>query len=252
MRGDTGFPVRIQYTKHGKVRFVGHRDVARAFERAFRIEQLPLAFSVGFNPHPKVSFGLALAVGSESDAEFLDFELTEPIDCSALPASLSAALPAGIEVVAAQPLADRAPALQEAVTSSAWIIDVAGCATTNELRSRAEHLLASPSVEIMRTRKGREVLGDIRPAILSLTVTPPTGDVTGLELELATVSTASARPSEILEALALMPTETAAFPVTGILRTHQWIERDGARIHPLDADERPDDAGVLPLEARAS
>ena len=75
MRGDSGFPVRIRFAKRGKVRFISHRDVARAFERAFRIEQLPLAFTEGFSPRPKVSFGLALSVGHESDAEYLDVDV---------------------------------------------------------------------------------------------------------------------------------------------------------------------------------
>ncbi len=83
MRGDAGFPVRLRFGKHGKVRFISHRDVARAFERAFRVEQLPLAFTQGFSPRPKVSFGLALSVGHESDAEYLDFELVEPVPLDA-------------------------------------------------------------------------------------------------------------------------------------------------------------------------
>src|SRR5689334_13552993 len=107
MRGDSGFPVRVRFTKHGKVRFISHRDVARAFERAFRIEQLPLAFTLGFSPRPKVSFGLALSVGHESRAEYLDVELTEPIDVERLPAALSAALPEGIDVTGACRLIDR-------------------------------------------------------------------------------------------------------------------------------------------------
>ena len=69
MKGERGFPVRIAFTKTGKVRFISHRDVARAFERAFRIESLPLLFTQGFSPRPKVSFGLALSVGHESDAD---------------------------------------------------------------------------------------------------------------------------------------------------------------------------------------
>ena len=93
MRGGAHNPVRLRYTKRGKVRFVSHRDIARAFERAFRIEQLPLAFTLGFSPRPKVSFGLALSVGHESDAEYLDFELREPIDPDGLPGPLSDALP---------------------------------------------------------------------------------------------------------------------------------------------------------------
>ena len=67
------------------MRFVSHRDVARAFERAFRIETLPLSFTQGFSPRPKVSFGLALSVGHESDAEYLDVELATPIPLDVAP-----------------------------------------------------------------------------------------------------------------------------------------------------------------------
>src|SRR5262249_60061441 len=77
VRGTTGVPVRLQYTKHGKIRWIGHRDVARAMERAFRVSELPLAFSEGFSPHPHVSFGLALSTGHESDCEYLDLVLVE-------------------------------------------------------------------------------------------------------------------------------------------------------------------------------
>src|SRR5439155_11422896 len=104
MRASEGFPVRLRFTKHGKVRFISHRDVARAFERAFRIEQLPLAFTLGFAPRPKVSFGLALSVGHESRAEYLDFELREPVATQALCDPLTDALPEGIAVTGAAPL----------------------------------------------------------------------------------------------------------------------------------------------------
>src|SRR6476469_8660746 len=87
--GDAGFPVRIAFTKQGKVRFISHRDVARAFERAFRIETLPLSFTQGFSPRPKVSFGLALSVGHESEAEYLDFELVEEIPLAPLAAAIT-------------------------------------------------------------------------------------------------------------------------------------------------------------------
>ena len=117
MRGDNGFPVRVRFSKHGKVRFVGHRDVARAFERAFRIVGLPLSFTLGFSPRPKVSFGLALSVGHESDAEYLDVELSEPIDLEGLPERSPRRSAGGIVVTGVAALADRAPALQEAVTA---------------------------------------------------------------------------------------------------------------------------------------
>ena len=77
-------PVRLRYTKRGKVRWISHRDVARALERAFRITQLPLAFTEGFSPRPKVSFGLALSTGHESDAEYLDLVFADEVELEAL------------------------------------------------------------------------------------------------------------------------------------------------------------------------
>src|SRR6187402_2926029 len=116
MRGGAHNPVRLRYTKRGKVRWISHRDVARALERAFRIEQLPLAFTEGFSPRPKVSFGLALSVGHESDAEYLDVELTDPVDTDILAEHLTPVLPEGMPATGAVRLVDRAPALQESIT----------------------------------------------------------------------------------------------------------------------------------------
>ena len=89
VRGGAANPVRLRYTKLGKVRWISHRDVARALERAFRVAQLPLAFTEGFSPRPKVSFGLALSTGHESDAEYVDLVLADAIDLDPLPARLS-------------------------------------------------------------------------------------------------------------------------------------------------------------------
>ena len=67
--------VRVRFSKHGKVRFTSHRDVARIWERALRRARVPVAYSAGFNPRPKIAFGLALSTGYSSDAEYLDVEL---------------------------------------------------------------------------------------------------------------------------------------------------------------------------------
>ena len=174
MRGEGQFPVRLAFRERGKVRFVSHRDVARAFDRAFRIEQLPLAFTEGFSPRPKVSFGLALSVGHESDAEYLDVRLAEPVDLDALPARLSAALPEGIDVTAAVLLEDRAPALQESVTAVEWEIEITGrdggVVGPETITERIGLALATTSLPVSRTRKGRQDTVDIRPAIRHLRV----------------------------------------------------------------------------------
>ena len=174
MRGDTGFPVRLRYTKRGKVRWISHRDVARAMERAFRITELPLAFSEGFSPHPKVSFGLALSTGHESDAEYLDLEFVREVDLDELPAQLTAALPEGMAVTGAARLVERAPALQEAVTAVEWRIEVVhgdgSPVAAGVLRARIEVALAAAELPTERWRKGREVIEDVRPVIRHIDV----------------------------------------------------------------------------------
>src|SRR5436305_14894153 len=101
MRGGAANPVRLRYTKRGKIRWISHRDVARALERAFRITQLPLAFTEGFSPRPKVSFGLALSTGHESEAEYLDLVFADEVELEALSVALTDALPDGIAVTGA-------------------------------------------------------------------------------------------------------------------------------------------------------
>jgi radical SAM-linked protein len=233
VRGGAANPVRLRYTKLGKVRWISHRDVARALERAFRVVQLPLAFSEGFSPRPKVSFGLALSTGHESDAEYVDLVLAEEIDLDALPARLSAALPDGIDVVGAVALAERVPALQEAVTCVEWSVDVAHADLTEvdpaRLRAEIDAALALPALAATRRRKGRDVVEDVRPVIRRITVCD--GPVTNIEMEMST-QPRGAKPGDVLAAI-------GDFTDVRARRMHQWIERDGARQEPLDADTRP-------------
>ena len=93
--------VRIRFAKHGKVRFTSHRDVARIWERALRRAGVEIAYTEGFSPRPRLSFGLALSTGHESDAEYLDVILRDepsPSTVEQLPARLAPVLPAGIDV----------------------------------------------------------------------------------------------------------------------------------------------------------
>jgi radical SAM-linked protein len=234
VRGDAGFPVRLRFAKRGKVRFISHRDVARAFERAFRVEQLPLAFTQGFAPRPKVSFGLALSVGHESDAEYLDFELVESVPLDALASRLSDALPEGVDVTGVAALADRAPSLQDAVTAVSYRVTVTrdtGAPEAEEVVSLVDRALARSALPVTRTRKGREVTDDLRPIVRAMTVGGVADLGPVLDLELST-NPRGARPAEVLAAVG------GDLVDRQVLRTNQWIERGGARLEPLEADAR--------------
>ncbi len=214
--------VRIRFAKLGKVRWTSHRDLARMWERAFRRAQLALAYTQGFSPRPRVSFGLALPTGAESVAEYLDVELADgvEVDPAALPGRLTAMLPMGVDVLAASVIDDRADSLQHEVTSCSWVVEVADT-RPDDLDALVAEALASSSLVIPRERKGRTSNDDVRPGILSCAVVGST-----IECELAAQPRAL-RPSELLRAVSPTLEETRA------RRTHQWIEREGARWEPL-------------------
>jgi radical SAM-linked protein len=242
MKGGAANPVRLRYTKQGKVRWISHRDVARALERAFRITKLPLAFTEGFSPRPKVSFGLALSTGHESDAEYIDLVLAEEIELDTLAARLGSGLPEGIAISGVVALADRVPALQEAVTCVEWRVDVAHHDLTEvdpaQLRDQVDAALALPALPTTKRRKGRDVIEDVRPVIRRITVCDEPSTAASavrlpavVEMEMST-QPRGAKPGEVLAAI-------GDFIDIRARRTHQWIERDGARQEPLDADTRP-------------
>jgi radical SAM-linked protein len=226
--------IRLRYSKHGKVRFTSHRDVARIWERVLRRAELPLARTEGFSPRPKMHFGLALSTGHESLGEYLDVDLREPeadeIDLGMLPERLSPLLPPGIEVEAVSVINRSDPSLQEAVTSCVWRIEVPG-QSVDSLTSAVAAMLAADAIPVVRERKGKQVADDLRPGILHLSVlgsTPDDAPETGavFEAELAT-QPRSIRPAELLAAF------DPPLPEGRVCRIFQWINEDGATREPL-------------------
>ena len=91
--------LRIKYAKRGRARFTSHRDFGRAFERALRRAAVPMAYSSGFSPHPRISYANAAPTGAASEAEYLEIGLAAACDPAAVHAALDAALPPGLDIV---------------------------------------------------------------------------------------------------------------------------------------------------------
>jgi radical SAM-linked protein len=238
--------LRIRFSKRGKVRFTSHRDVARVWERALRRVAVPVAYSQGFAPRPRLSFGLALSTGAESDAEYLDVDLDPAaaggFDADTIAPQLTAALPDGFDVVTTAVVESSAVSLQQVVTSCRWVIDLPNVDHA-VAQPAVDRLLAADSVIVQRERKGKEVEDDLRPGVLALEAEPvPLGDAgvgTRLTAELGAQPRAL-RPAELLDALGLDRDGAR------IRRTHQWIQDGDARREPLpstpDAVPARDDA----------
>src|SRR5437763_14020329 len=116
--------LRLRYAKRGRLRFTSHRDFARAFERALRRAAVPMAYSAGFSPHPRISYVGAAPTGAASEAEYLEIGLTRRADPESLQADLNAALPDGftvLEAVTAGP-----GSLAERMEASSWRVELPG------------------------------------------------------------------------------------------------------------------------------
>ena len=157
--------LRIRYAKRSRLRFTSHRDFQRALERALRRAEVPMAYSAGFSPHPKVSYANAASTGAASEAEYLEISVTERCDPAQLRAALDEALPPGldvVEVVEAGPgtLADR-------LTAGEWEVVLPGT-DPHTVADAVEQFTARDVVEVERvTQKGRRRL-DARGAVVRM------------------------------------------------------------------------------------
>jgi radical SAM-linked protein len=157
----------IRYAKRSRMRFASHRDVARAVERGVRKAGLPVAYSAGFSPHPKISYAGGAPTGAASEAEYLEISLTASLEPKDVRERLDAALPDGIDVIEVIDLAQvpSAPALE----ISHWKVVLPGVALADAARA-VEDFLAAPSAEVERlTSKGVRRL-DARAAVQTMEI----------------------------------------------------------------------------------
>jgi len=157
--------IRLRYTKRGRLRFTSHRDFQRAFERALRRAEVPMAYSAGFTPHPKVSYANAAPTGTGSEAEYLEIALTAPRDPETLRVLLDDSLPAGLDVVDA--VEARISGLADRLTASVWELRLDGVDPAEAGRAVAA-FNAAESVEVQRLTKNGMRTFDARPAVVSL------------------------------------------------------------------------------------
>ncbi len=243
--------VRVSYRKLGKVRFLGHLDMARLWERGLRKAAVPVAMSAGFTPRPKMSFGLALPTGAESVVELFDVTLDDDrihvdgasVDLDVLRSNLSDAMPPGIDVLDVDPVAAQTWSLQEDVTATTWVMAIDPSAA-GEIDERVAAVTSSAEIWIERERKGERRRDDVRPGVLDLRVisrdhwSPDdelaswfenvvsfSNDVQFVEATLTT-SGRGVRPTEMAEVL--RPGVDPWITMPRVVRTHQWIGRDDA------------------------
>ena len=190
--------LRVRYAKRGRLRFTSHRDFSRAFERAVFRARVPMAYSSGFNPHPRISYAGAAPTGSASEAEYLELALAQVVVPADVHAMLDEALPAGLAVL--EGVESPGGSLSDLLEASRWRIDVAADhATTADAVAR---FLASEEALVERmTKKGMRTF-DARGAVRSLVVLAEAEGTGRTSLDVVVRhGTPAVRPDDVLRGL---------------------------------------------------
>jgi radical SAM-linked protein len=234
--------LRLRYAKRGRLRFTSHRDIARAFERALRRAHVPMAYSQGFNPHPKISWIGAAPTGVASEAEYVEIQLVEAMEPAALVAMLDSAMPTGLDVLEAV-VAGGTESLADRVEASRWRIELSGV-STEDLRQAVSKTLAEPVVEVERlTKHGLRTI-DARAAIVAATVhdethlsdPAPAGPPCGILEVVVRQTTPAVRPDDVLSALRVVAALEPPVPAKATRMAQGRLDDSGGLSDPLAPD----------------
>ena len=188
--------VWFTFSKTGALRYIGHLDLNTIWERAARRAGLPLAYTQGFHPQPKMTFASALPLGFSSRCEVMDMRFNQEIDLTSLPVQLQNAMPSGIGIINVQSVDEHEPPLQTQIVSAEYEVALTEAVNEAELKRKMDEVMASPSLP--RERRGKSY--DLRPLIEKLELTSENK----ILMQLAAREGATGRPEEVLDVLGIM------------------------------------------------
>jgi len=231
--------LRIRYAKRGRLRFTSHRDFSRAFERAVFRARIPMAYSSGFNPHPRISYANAAPTGSASEAEYLEIALAQVVDPADVHAQLDEALPPGLDVL--EVVVSAGGSLSDRLEASRWRIGTA--VPLAEATAAVAAFLATESVPVSRmTKKGIREFDCRTPVVTFEAVLPDDAGEAGtpaslVELDLLLRHTVpSVRPDDVLTGLkAVSGLDVGEAPRLTRLAQGPYDEETGLVGDPLEA-----------------
>ncbi|EIW00734.1 TIGR03936 family radical SAM-associated protein [Thermoanaerobacter siderophilus] len=161
--------LRNKYTKDERVKFISHLDLLRVFQRALRRADIKVAFSQGFNPHPKISFGPALVVGATTEGDYMDIDVEEDISPEEFRKKMNKVLPPGIEIVESYEV-ELNDALSTKIKGAEYILQVNVKKSIKDIQNKIEEFMKRDIIEIEKKSKSGRKMVNIRPYVLELKV----------------------------------------------------------------------------------
>ncbi|MDO9493841.1 TIGR03936 family radical SAM-associated protein [Acetobacterium sp.] len=197
--------IQYQFKRSTPLRFLSHLDQQRLFQRAFRRANMPVEYSQGFNPHPRMSFALAMSVGLTSDGEYGEVIVSEDVDVETFISRMNKVLPNGLEIISAKICGEVVGSLSAALSKSIYRIRIKIVQGTdlNELAESLHSYLALPQILMQkRNKKGKYVEKDIRPFIESISVfADPEKDKVNVKMTLVYIEQQCVKPEHVLESI---------------------------------------------------
>jgi radical SAM-linked protein len=229
--------LRIAYTKVEDARYIAHLDLTRVFERAIRRAGINMSYTEGFNPRPKISFGFALAVGTEGEREYVDIDIQYDLDLGEVLARIQEQLPPGIRLLQGRVLTQGAKPLMAVLNAASYRMRVlmALPILPERLQEGVEAWLARDHVTLSRFTKKGPTEKDIRPWVKRLE-----GEIHGDEivfkLEVEMGNAGSVRPEEVLASLRELENLPLDLDALHIKRTGVHVSYQGENSSPLEHD----------------
>lgn len=229
--------IRMQFCKTREGRFLSHLDLMHTWERVIRRSQLPLAYSQGFNPHPKINFASACAVGTTSDGEYMDMELTQELPVEQVEEMLQAVMPPAFRVSAMKVVTGKAPSLMSIIQRARYVLrlELVEEAAQEQLDAAVERFWQQEEIVIYRYKKNSKDKKpvNIRPGVYELELTAE-GKNALLHILVQCGNEGNIRPEEV--AYGLMATGMPM--VQHVVRIHRLglyvLDEKGALLSPLD------------------
>jgi radical SAM-linked protein len=193
--------LRAQFNRGEEVKFISHLDLMRLWHRALRRAKMPLAYSEGFNPHPRISVAAPLALGVTSEAELMDVILSRPVAPHFFTGALNQQLPPGIRVLQAQQVALKLPSLQSLVRFAEYRVELTTGKNEIELQAAIQSLLALNELPWEHQRDTGSRRYDLRALIEDLWLISCDGAACTVGMRLRSDSRGSGRPEQVAAAL---------------------------------------------------